>query len=251
MKPNQITAVLIGIIALALSACVPAPAPAVDSTQTFVAVVTETYLTLAPTFTQPVPIASTAPTETAVPTEPPQPTVQPTATPLVFADYQVLGVSYVEQQMMVSVSVGGISGEFHATLNDKEYSCFQVDGNQDVLYCIGAPVQGGSARLAVYSLNQPEPVMALDVFIPVLAATETPTPPPTNDDSGEGIYWGICRPDNFPPGCNLCLKVQTSFGSDEFIIECGFSDCYEMKGRINSVYEPGDTYGGWTYFCGP
>jgi hypothetical protein len=161
-------ALLAGLVVLALGRVLFAAAPQPTPT---------------PVITQPpAALAIATPTLTLIPSAtPPSPT--PTLTPLptsitavqVFTDYQFLGVSFPSGEMMVSIQVPGIHGEFRAEANGFDYRCSVLPEFPDRLYCMGPTFWAGTeVTLKVFPLQGNSEVLEVQFAVP-----QVPTPNPS------------------------------------------------------------------------
>jgi hypothetical protein len=165
-KMRRFLMILLAITMMGLTSCSASTMgetsqATVDATQVFhSALLTATWSV--PTWT-PVP-----------PTHTPQATSSPTA--LVYSQYKIVGAGMVGDQMMFTLSVPGVAGEFWAMVNNEKYTCTVQPGVADTLYCTGLPIAAGSdIKISVFPRESQQAALVLAFH---LAQNPTGTPIP-------------------------------------------------------------------------
>ena len=139
----------------------------------------------------------------------------PTPGPL-FANPELLGVSFPSGKMMVSFDVSGISGEYYAVISDNEYECDILfpDERPERLFCIGPCQERDSKQLiSVFRMKDNVLAFTLDFTIPGISIS-------ANTSSGNPSCYGSscdCGPTSQTSCCPGWVK--------EIVGECDLSYC--------------------------
>ena len=163
-KVSVFFALILSLLLLSACSSQSSSEPTVDATRLFHnALLTATWS---------VPTWTPAPSKTAAPTLIPSaiflPSATFTCTPVAFSNYHVIGASYVNSNLMFSISVPGISGQFWALVNNTRYNCAMQPNTADMLYCSGAALPAGTnAAISVFrSDNSQQAVMVMTMAVP-------------------------------------------------------------------------------------
>jgi hypothetical protein len=186
-----------------------------------------------------------------------------TCTPVVFSTYHLIGASFVNSNLIFSISVPGISGQFWAMVNNIRYTCSIQPNTANTLYCSGAALPiGTNAAISVFrSDNSQQAVMVMTMAVPqnpqvVKAAVNIPLPAstavtkiqPTNPPAAT-------VPASSSGACTNYCAVNGSIGNVVQQKQCGFStqdEAWKYADDLNNSCPsvPGPTPGVKVDLCG-
>jgi hypothetical protein len=199
--------------------------PTIDATQFFHNAL-ETATWSVPTWT-PAPSHTPFP-PTSTPTLNLSPTVVCSSTPLVLSNFHLVGVGFVNDGLMFSISVPGITGQYYALVNNKRFNCFMQPGAAEMLYCTGAMLPAGTdAAVSVFrNENSQQAVMTLALNVPqnpneIKTATPKPNMPTNSPAPTEEV-------------CTQWCSVNEHY--DGFVMkECRFTNKADAEARALDI----------------